>query len=705
MFKKDINHGGASTSAGASGGGPAHNHVLNSLNPQMFTSQIPVPSSSTNSNLKRRSSLSNNMGLTDMINKSIVKNNLSSKYNNLDNSRKKFRTTVSGADYSNSINDKNIMGNSQLSQRHSMIPYSTNANVNSNPTPNIANRDPRPLRDKNFQNAIQQEIYDYLIQNKFDIEVNYPITIKSLKQPTQKGFIYMFKWLYSRLDPGYQFTKSIEQEVYQLLRTLQYPYLETINKSQISAVGGNSWHKFLGMLHWLVKINIKLDRSLNRVDQSLLNQNTQDVTILNYPVQNQEDQDKKQDKYEVMIEQLCINYITDCYKNYLKGNENFKPIKDELYQEFVKLENIFQADIKNLDNLNEKFSIKCNELAKNFEQLKLSREKFNALQNDLIKFQNYVNIMENKSIEWPIKLDKMKSESVTKHSEIEQIGADIEKLNETLSNRNISIDEIENKNQEKENLTKSLDSNSDKMDKLVSSIKTLKIELEGIYKALLDTLRQYNLSLDNLINERSRLDHKINRPLFVIELPKNLSINGDMSITNETLFDNNFTIGSTIKANINSLNNEIIERIREIEKNNGELEHQLISLKEEVMDKNRTIEKIELQLSEVNSEYELNKQESDSKLLSQEIEIEKIERKINDSNRITKEKLSEAEQLIKSTKLKHEESQLEIDRQRASLNKKVIEIIEFSSNFKINIQNKIDSTETLVIDEINNLKL
>ncbi len=88
--------------------------------------------------------------------------------------------------------------------------------------PYSGSRDPRPLRDKNFQSAIQQEIFDYLIQNTFEIDTNYPISLKTLKQPTQKSFVTIFKWLYLRLDPGYTFTKSIEYEVYQLLKFVTY---------------------------------------------------------------------------------------------------------------------------------------------------------------------------------------------------------------------------------------------------------------------------------------------------------------------------------------------------------------------------------------------------------------------------------------------------------------------------------------------------
>lgn len=664
--------------------------VLNNLNPQMFTSQIPLPSG-----LKRRNSTTNS-GLTDMINKSIAKNNGVQK-------KKKYRTTVAGAD---TQGDRKL--SYQVSQRHSMLPYSSNNNStngagtsNAITSQNILNRDPRPLRDRNFQNAMQQEIFDYMVKHKFDIEVNHPISIKSLKQPTQKGFVFIFKWLYLRLDPGYTFTKSIEQEVYQILRTLQYPYLETINKSQISAVGGNSWHKFLGMLHWLVRTNIKLDVSLNKMDQSLLNQNTQDVTVLNYPLKTQDEQDQKQDKYEVMIEQLCINYVTECYKSYLKAEEDFTPMKEQLKEEFQKFVHIFEFDINNLHLQNEKLTIQCDELARNYEGLKLSREKYHALKSDLNKFQNYVEVMDNKSKEWPQKLERMKSESTSKSNEIKDLETEINDIRTVLRNKRISIGIIEEKNQKRESITKSVDSVSEDIDQFVSSIKTSKVELEGIFKALVDTLRQYDLSLDTLVDERMKLGHSINKEQLKFSLPTELSTNGEEAITYEKLFKNKFTIGGTVKDNISSLNGEIQERIKLVQEGNSHLETELMSLKQEVMEKTKLMEKVELQLSDANSVYELNKQESDGRLLKQEIEIEKIERKINESNKIMRDKLSQTEQSIQSTKLKREELQLDIDRQRSILNKKVIEIIEYSSNFKIGIQNKIESTENLIADELN----
>ncbi|CCE64348.1 hypothetical protein TPHA_0H01420 [Tetrapisispora phaffii CBS 4417] len=696
--------------------------ILNNLNPQLFTSQIPAPSTG----IKRRQSVSN-VALTDMINSSIAKNAHSNKSD--PNNRKKLRSTVSSVNQLYNQKRTSYIRDNEPSgmQRHSMLPYPTNNNNDNNNndlnTNNVSTRDPRPLRDKNFQNAMQQDIINYLTSNKFEIETNLPITNKTLKQPTQKGFIITFQWLYQRLDPGYQFksnnsnnvnsntNKSVELEIYQILKFLQYPYLDTINKSQISAVGGNSWHKFLGMLHWMVKTNISLDKSLKILDKSLIDENTQDLKSINeqnkLPL-TQEEQDSKQDKYEVLIEQICINYIIECYKKYLKNDDNFEPILKDLNEEFKKFNHIFDIDLNSLRSKTEALSVECDGLVKIYENLKLSRDKNIALKSDLSKFQNYVDGMKNKSNEWSQKLEKMNNEKALREDDIRDISEEISSIKKFLKDKNISIDVISNKNLEFEKLSKDLDQKKDEVNKFVSSTQSLKIEFESIMKALNDTLRQYDLSTETLINERISLGHStIKKSDFELLIDDSIKQNYNSYLNNGKAIDFNKMFKNDlntmkIKNNIIKLNNEIQERIEGVEKNNSVLEQKLISLKQEVMDKNKMTENVELKLSEANSTYELNKQESDNKLLKQKIEIEKLERKINDANKILKEKLLETQQLINSTRLKKEELQLQLDREKNNISKKILEIIDFSGNIMERIQNKLESSQSIINKELEN---
>src|SRR5690349_12521651 len=78
-------------------------------------------------------------------------------------------------------------------------------------------QDPRPIRDKTFQNNCIRFIIDYLAHAGY----SQPISTKNLQAPTSKDFQSIFKFLYNVLDPGYSFQKKFEEEVPILLKGLR----------------------------------------------------------------------------------------------------------------------------------------------------------------------------------------------------------------------------------------------------------------------------------------------------------------------------------------------------------------------------------------------------------------------------------------------------------------------------------------------------
>ncbi|KAG4217283.1 hypothetical protein PC116_g34236, partial [Phytophthora cactorum] len=103
------------------------------------------------------------------------------------------------------------------------------------------------------------------------MEMKHTLSHNIIKSPTQKDFNYMFQWLYHRIDPSYRFQKNIDQEVPPILKQLRYPYEKSITKSQISAVGGQNWSTFLGLLHWMMQLAHMLEGySSNRYDEACI---------------------------------------------------------------------------------------------------------------------------------------------------------------------------------------------------------------------------------------------------------------------------------------------------------------------------------------------------------------------------------------------------------------------------------------------------
>ncbi|CCD25352.1 kinetochore-associated Ndc80 complex subunit NDC80 NDAI_0F00330 [Naumovozyma dairenensis CBS 421] len=759
---------------------------------QHLQSQIPQFASSSNiTNMKRRNSATtnsninnnnNNMGLSELMNRGYMNNSdllhstTNNNNNNNNNKKRKARSTVASGRLNFNSTDQDGITNLRrrrrrstsnnsigTSIRQSTLPQQKRWSLNNNTsignslllfqsksttgTTTTTNRDPRPLRDKNFQNAIQQEIFDYLIENKFDLQTNHPISIKSLRQPTQKFFIILFKWLYNRLDQGYSFvSKSIENEVYHLLKNLQYPYLETINRSQISAVGGGTnWYKFLGMIHWLVKININLETSLTKLDEQnslLKDNNTQDFTILNQPLKTLDEQDQRQEKYELIVEKLFIDYITESYQSFLKLEDNYQPYMIKLTNGFNKFIHIIEIDIKNLQLNNKSIFTKYQNLIEMSQKLKISKKKFNALQLDLTKFQNYINTMEFKSHEWPKKLERMNDERERKQQEIKSIELEISNLEKKLNDKNFSIENIDLKNERKNKLITQLDLLSIENDKLIVVLKNKKIECEKNFKNMINTINQYHTIIDNLILARNNISEhyrikeknnvetfedrdKIKKDDLIIKIKSkyqdyitkglinNIIEEGESEPESETdpttfnygtFFNNDietFSINGTIRNHILKLNEQIQIQIESIQNENKQIEDSIAQLKHNINENNIINDSLEEDLFNLNSEFELNKQQNENDLITQRIEIEKFERKISDTKKEIDSKIISANQLVKSTKLKHQEFQRDITNQRESLQRKIIDIIEVATDFKFDIQKLIESKD---IDITNLLK-
>ena len=72
-----------------------------------------------------------------------------------------------------------------------------------------AMKDPRNIRDKTFQHNCIRTLIEFLSENGYDR----PISPKILTAPSGKDFQYIFQFLYSQLDPHYQFTGKFEEEV------------------------------------------------------------------------------------------------------------------------------------------------------------------------------------------------------------------------------------------------------------------------------------------------------------------------------------------------------------------------------------------------------------------------------------------------------------------------------------------------------------
>jgi kinetochore protein NDC80 len=109
-------------------------------------------------------------------------------------------------------------------------------------------KDSRPLRDRQYQAKMRQDIISWLQSTEYDI------SMQTLMNITGKEYRNIFLYLFSMLDPGYPFDPQarFEDEFIPALKCIRYPFVGQIDSKWLAAPASmHSWPSLLGVLHWL----------------------------------------------------------------------------------------------------------------------------------------------------------------------------------------------------------------------------------------------------------------------------------------------------------------------------------------------------------------------------------------------------------------------------------------------------------------------
>ncbi|ODV82156.1 putative kinetochore protein NDC80 [Suhomyces tanzawaensis NRRL Y-17324] len=529
--------------------------------------------------------------------------------------------------------------------------------------------DQRPLRDKNYQQLIQQEIYDFLVTNRFELEMNHTITLKTLKQPTQKDFILIFKFLYNKIDPYYEFHKSIEVEVFSLLKILNYPYLDSINRSQISAVGGQNWPSFLGILYWMIKLNL-----------SILNLNIDDSLI------------SPDDEFD----KIFIKYIRDSYQAFINEQDDYSEFYEEMKIEFEKLNSNLLQDIKNLETDNDRLRLQHSELNGQLIELQQAEKKSVALEDDLIKFKAYIETMENRKSKWSEIIDKIKEEITNRDEELQGINQSQKELENQILQKGITISEINNLNIERDKLSKAIDLISSRLEDAQSKLNDKDIELIKNYQSLENFIKQYN----NLILKTKSPNYDFEIKLLqtaINSISQEASDNDKYvslkpnDIINKVLKDE--------KIELLKFRSEINSKIHQYQDEQIKIQEQCDLVIEKNLEQSEYLEGLgsKLTASKMNYDEIYETMINDSTTYS--TQIEKLERELRSIKINTNQGFIELENQYQNTLIEHDELTHSLAKSRKALFDKCCKMAEFIMNFKLSIQTNLLDLDDLAMIE------
>ncbi|KAF5099599.1 hypothetical protein D0Z00_001609 [Geotrichum galactomycetum] len=534
-------------------------------------------------------------------------------------------------------------------------------------------RDTRPLRDKNYQAKISQETFDYLVKNQFEIETRHPLTQKTLKAPTQKDFALIFQWLYKRLDPGYKFTRSIEHEVYSILKIINYPFIDSINKSQISAVGGQNWPFYLGMLHWLVELNRSLDAFDNKA----------------YGTDNHTEDDA--------LDQIFIRYISKSYKAFLSNEDDYSEYKNEMIQEFDDHSLQINKEMTAMKEDCEKLEKKLQQLEKSAEQFHLLESKGEALEGDLFKFKAYIDSMERRKMKWEGVLSKIKEELDAADVELKEIQETKTNLELKIKEQGLEPADIDRINAEREKLGKSLDRVNASLEEMTKIYKDKESVAQNDLENLEILIHSYNDAVYRLSTRPK--DETGN------EVDLSISLNAPLAEENLGRPPDEIVKGKYMMREIRPLLQkfrlDISDNVRKIQDEMIQEQDQLDKMSEDIIEKQDEITRLEAKLKLTRISHDTLVETMQTETAASNAEIEEMTHELQRMELAFKQSQLQLEQRRQSTAIKHEKVQQFVQHERERMRKKVEQVICKVTDFKVNIQDSLEKYETFVLDEWN----
>lgn len=339
--------------------------------------------------------------------------------------------------------------------------------------------DPRRLRDSNTRAMMGQELMEFLGQRNFEGEMKHNLTHKTMTSPTQKDFNLMFHFLYHCIDPSYRFQKNIDAEVPPLLKQLRYPFEKNISKSQLSAVGGNNWSTFLGMLHWMMNLAKMMEQyAYGAFDEACIEAG-----------------------FDVTADRITFQFLSDAYKEWLSieegddEEEEKRRIQPHVEAMAAKFDQANQANLDQLKQLEEEgkaLQDQIDELSKSAPRLSKLDEQIKVLEEDRVKFENYNNSMEGKVDKYQNRAQLLQQEIERCEQELREAEDDKAELQRRVDEQGLSVQDIDRMNTERERLQKGVEATTVRLDEAKDRTSKKEAETGAKLDELETVVQRYN---------------------------------------------------------------------------------------------------------------------------------------------------------------------------------------------------------------------
>ncbi|KAL9640625.1 MAG: hypothetical protein Q9204_000638 [Flavoplaca sp. TL-2023a] len=570
------------------------------------------------------------------------------------------------------------------------------------PVPAGVPRDPRPLKDRNYQARIGQELLDYLTQNNFEMEMKHSLGQNTMKSPTQKDFNFIFQWLYRRIDPGYRFTRGIDAEVPPLLKQLRYPYEKSITKSQLVAVGGQNWSTFLGLLHWLLQLAQMMDK---------YEAGEYDVACAEAGV-------------DVSGDRIIFRFLGGAYRDWLQVEDDqdeeesdkmLEPHIEAMAAEFERGNQRYTEEMKVLEAENESLRKQIEEAERDAPDIAKLENIFNILEGDIKKFEDYVSGQETRLQKYDSRCNNLKEAIIKATSDLEVAEQERTDLQASVDKQGITIQDIDRMNVERERLLKSTESTAQKLEETKRRAAEREAEANHSLEEVERAVETYNnlcyrvgLIPSTAVNAK---DKDFELQLATTAPVTDFSASSSQQNQPDRLLSEHLTGYSPtqllnhpprtqLKPLLLTLRKEISER-RSLALEADIKNHELLdSIAEAIDDKQNEVETLEHRVRGAEEEFESVREGAQTQKVASDAQIERMEKELGRMKRGVGETLEEVERREMSVNIEYEQLTLRANALREELHTEIEKMLNDIIKFKVHVQKSLEDYEGFVVEEV-----
>ncbi|KIW08069.1 uncharacterized protein PV09_01007 [Verruconis gallopava] len=575
------------------------------------------------------------------------------------------------------------------------------------PAPAGVPQDPRRLRDINVRAQMANELLNYFTNNNFELEAQISLTNKSLSSPTQKEFNVMFQWLYKRIDPGYRFMKSMDAEIPPLLKQLHYPFEKSITKSQIAAVGGNNWHTFLGLLHWIMQLAQMMDGY----------------------AKGDYDYASAEAGHDVSSDRIIFDFLTNAYQDWLNvpdgadddvADQVIQHHVDRMAARFKEVNKDLLDDVDMLEGEKQALLQQIEELERGAEKGKQLDERLAMLKEDTDKHEDWCGKVENKINKYQDKIKRLEEEIKKIETEIEETKDEKRSYQQAISNQGITVEDLDRMTSETERLETSRRALRERLDE--TKLQLLEKEAEASRK--LDELERaiekynalgykigiipstaihakgidYELSLTIKEDGADFISSQLGRSQQSQEQDHRLLKDSTSGYLPYQLL--NLDVKGTVKNNIVSLRKAVSERRNKALEEDMKNHEMLDGVKEAIDEKLAEVEGLSHRIRAAEEEFERTREITQTQKTKMDTQLEKMEKELSMLRSGVAESVQMMEQREINTNLEYEQLTLRAAALREELHTEIEKMLNDVIKFKIHIQTGLESYEQFVDEEV-----